>query len=307
MMNVINQIFSPQNDFFLLTKDSRKLTHVGFSSFLLPIFFIAFAALPVQFLLAPLIIGAPQEAPAWMREVFALFFLFGFMTGLIFLWVKFYEGREIYTLGFTKKDFPLNYLKGFLLGVGMNGLVVIIIASLGGIDFSSEAQFSTDPATIGIVILFFFGFIVQGASEEILSRGWMFQVIGARYKPWLGVLISSIVFMVLHLGNQGINVISVINLTLFALMMALFVMNDSSIWVACGWHSAWNWTLGNFFGLSVSGMEEKVSIIHLHTKGNELISGGGFGPEGSLITTVVLLITIIIVARMIIKKNKISE
>ena len=119
------------------------------------------------------------------------------------------------------------------------------------------------------------------------------QVIGARYWPFLGVAISTVLFALLHLGNSGINLVSVINLLFFAMLMVMFVMKDGSLWSACAWHSAWNWMLGNVYGLSVSGSGEKVTIIDLNTTGNELISGGGFGPEGSLITTFVLSIVII--------------
>ncbi len=156
---------------------------------------------------------------------------------------------------------------------------------------------------IGGVIIFLFAYLIQGASEEILSRGWMFQVIGARYKPWLGVIITSILFAFLHTGNSGINPFGVINLFLIAVLLTLYVMKDGSLWGACAWHSAWNWTLGNVFGLSVSGSDEKVSIFDLNTTGNGLISGGGFGPEGSLITTIVLLIAIFFIV-IFIKRNK---
>ena len=122
----------------------------------------------------------------------------------------------------------------------------------------------------------------------------MMQVIGARYIPWLGVLLSSILFAILHLGNAGINLPSILNLIFFALFMALLVLNDGSLWSACAWHSAWNWSLGNIYGLSVSGSGEKATLFDLNTIGNELISGGGFGPEGSLITTLVLLAGILI-------------
>ncbi|MCP5061699.1 MAG: CPBP family intramembrane metalloprotease domain-containing protein, partial [Ignavibacteriae bacterium] len=63
------------------------------------------------------------------------------------------------------------------------------------------------------------------------------------------------------------------------------------------------WTLGNFYGLSVSGKGDVVSIFDLNTTGNELISGGGFGPEGSLVTTFVLVVAIVIFSLNILKKS----
>lgn len=293
MKNLIYSIFNPKNEFFLLTKNAKRLTHISLSSFILPILFLFIAGAIFQFALVPVVID-PYDFPRWVRLVFNLFALFGIGIILIFLWVRFFEGRTITSLGFAKNGWIKKYLNGFAIGLFMNSLVIGLIALFGGIEISSSDTNITGFNAIGIVALFLVGFIVQGASEEILSRGWMMQVIGARYVPWLGVLLSSILFAILHLGNAGINLSSVLNLIFFALFMTLLVLKDGSLWSACAWHSAWNWSLGNIFGLSVSGSGEKATIFDLNTVGNEYISGGGFGPEGSLITTIVLIAGIVI-------------
>jgi len=301
MRNVILELFRPENEFFKLTEGSKRLTHISLSSFILPVIFLAAAGALTQFVFAPLFFGNPKEAAHWAREVFGLFVIFGSVISLIFLWVKFFEGRSIVSLGFTKDGAIKKYFSGFGLGLLMNSLVVGIMAILGSVEITAESANLTDINTVGIVILFLFGFVVQGAGEEILARGWMFQVIGARYKPWLGVLITVIFFSAVHLGNSGVNPASVVNLLLVAILLCLFVVNDGSLWTACAWHSAWNWIMGNVYGLSVSGTKEKVSLFNLNTTGNELISGGGFGPEGSLVTTFVLLLAIIWIGIKIIK------
>jgi len=304
MGNIINGLFNPENTFFQIAKESKRLTHISLSSLILPVIFLAIAGVLTQFVFVPLFLGDPEQAANWVRQAFRLYVMFGLGAIIIFLWVRFFEGRSTRTLGFTKPDFLKKYFSGFLMGVLMNTIVVALIALWGNVEVATQSTNLTGINSIGIVIIFLFGFIIQGASEEILSRGWMMQVIGARYWPWLGVLISTILFTILHLGNAGVNLISVLNLLLFALLMVLFVMKDGSLWSACAWHSAWNWMLGNVYGLSVSGSGEKVSIFDLNTTGNELISGGNFGPEGSLITTFVLFIFIIFYGVKIIKKAR---
>lgn len=306
MKNLINSIFNPRNEFFLLTEDAKRLTHISLSSFIMPVLFLFVAGGIFQFVLLPLVIDS-TEYPNWVRMVFNLFALFGIGIILVFLWVRFFEGRSISSLGFTKNGWGKKYLTGFAIGLFMNSLVIGLIALFGSIEISSSDTNITGFNAIGIVALFLVGFIVQGASEEILSRGWMMQVIGARYVPWLGVLLSSILFAILHLGNAGISFASVLNLIFFALFMALLVFKDGSLWSACAWHSAWNWSLGNFYGLSVSGSGEKATIFDLNTVGNEYISGGGFGPEGSIITTFVLLVGIFILILNIRKKSYPNE
>lgn len=303
MEKTILALFNPQNKFFQLTNDSKRITHIALSSFIMPVLFVFIAAALTQFVFAPFYFGDPTQASHTAREAFGLYVMFGTSIGAIFLWVRFFEGRPFYTIGFTKTGAQKKYLFGFATGLLMNSAVVAIMALLGCIEVGTESSATIGVSAIGGVTIFLFGFIIQGASEEILARGWMFQVIGARYKPWIGVLVTSLFFALLHLGNSGINVFAVLNLFLFALLMTLYVMKDGNIWAACAWHSSWNWVMGNVFGLSVSGTGEKVSLFNLNTTGNELISGGGFGPEGSLVTSIVLIIAIIWVGVIILKKQ----
>ncbi len=293
MKNFLSSIFSEENEFLQLTKDAKRLTHISLSSFILPVIFYLIAGMLSQLVFAPIILGDSANTSTWHSAVFTLVVMFGTGTLFLFLWVKIFEGRKISSLGFKKGNAIKDYLSGFALGLLMNSVIIGIMAIFGAIEFAEESANITGFDAIGIIFLFLLGFIIQGGSEEILSRGWMLQVIGAKYKPWLGVLISTIVFAVLHLGNSGINIPSVLNLLLVGLLLALFVFNTGKLWFACAWHSAWNWNMGNIYGLSVSGTGDKVTLIDLNTKGNELISGGGFGPEGSLITTVVLAIGVV--------------
>ncbi len=304
MNEMIHKIFNPQNEFFLLTKNAKRITHIALSSLILPVVFIVIAALITQFLLAPLYFGDPSKASSSAREAFGLYALFALIILFIFLWVKLYEGRPFYTIGFTKHNAARKYLFGFLTGVVMNAFIVGVLALNGCIEVGAVNSASTGIGALGGVIVFLFAYIIQGASEEILTRGWMFQVIGARYKPWIGFLISSVLFSLLHMGNNGANIFAAVNIFLIAVLFSLFVMKDKSIWGACGLHSAWNWTLGNVFGLSVSGTGEKSTLFDLNTTGNELISGGAFGPEASVILTGVLVLIIFFISRKIFINNR---
>jgi len=304
MKETILTLFNPENEFFTLTKDSKRTTHIWLSSFILPVLFFIIAGFLTQYLFAPLIFGDPTLYSSSVRQAFGLYFLFGTTIVLVFLWVKFYEGRPIYTIGFTKNNALKKYLYGFATGILLNTIVIGTMALFGSIEISSEFTFSFDINRLSMVALFLFGFMIQGASEEILTRGWMLQVIGSRYKPWIGVLITTIFFALVHMGNSGVNIIAVLNILIVAILLVLYVMRDGSLWVACGWHSAWNWTMGNVYGLSVSGGKDKASIFDFNTTGNGILSGGDFGPEGSIITTFVLLLAIIWFSIKIIRAQK---
>lgn len=290
---VITILFNPENSFFQIAKDSKRLTHISLSSFILPVIFLIVAGFFVKLILEPILLGNISDNPKWINDIFNLVVMFGTIIGIVFLWVKLFEGRTIRSLGFAKKGSLKSYFSGFASGILINTIVVGLMALLGNIEVNNGSLNLTGINAIGLVGLYLLGFLVQGASEEILSRGWMMQVIGARYKPWLGVLFSTLLFTILHLGNAGVNPISVLNLILVSFLLALFVLNEENLWFACAWHSSWNWMLGNVYGLSVSGADEKVTLIDLNTNGAELFSGGEFGPEGSIVTSLVIIAAII--------------
>lgn len=304
MKGIISSIFNSENEFFKLTSNAKRITHISLSSLILPAVFLIISALLTQYLFAPLYFGDPKSATSSARAAFGLYSLFGILILLVFAWVKFFEGRPIYTLGFTKQNALRKYSTGFAIGMGMNIFIVVFLLLTGFIEIESGTSVFSGFDVIGGVIIFLFAYIIQGASEEILTRGWMFQVIGARYKPWLGVLITSIIFSLMHSGNDGASVLASVNIFLIAIMLSLFVMKDGSLWSACGWHSAWNWTLGNVFGLSVSGSGEKESLFNFNTIGNELITGGEFGVEGSVILTIILISAITLSARKLLLNDQ---
>ncbi len=136
MKETIFAIFNPGNEFFLLTKNSKRITHIALSSFILPVIFLVIAGVLTQYVFAPLYFGDPTQASSLARQAFGLYALFGAVIALIFLWVRFYEGRPFYTIGFTKKGVITKYLFGFISAMSMIVVIVATIAILGSIEFS---------------------------------------------------------------------------------------------------------------------------------------------------------------------------
>lgn len=286
LFKTIRILFSSENEFFTLARKGKRITHIALAIPLLIVFFIAgfFVSEFViyQFVLLPLgIAGA-------FKEFYTLVFSFGFVIFFLWLWVRFFEKRSFRTLGLTKNGAFKKYITGFLIGFIMLSIVIGLMAIFGILGIRENVEpFSFN--FLGIMFLLLLGYVIQGATEEIIARGWQFQVIGARYRPWLGAVISSVIFALLHGLNTGVSVLAIINLLLFALMLILFILYNQSIWTACGWHTAWNWAMENIYGLKVSGTEGFGSILNLSAQGPNYLTGGEFGPEGSILTTFVLL------------------
>jgi membrane protease YdiL (CAAX protease family) len=152
-------------------------------------------------------------------------------------------------------------------------------------------------------LLMLLAWVVQGGSEEIITRGWYLSTLGVRYRPWVGVGVSSLLFALLHLTA---NPVALLNLLLFGLFLALYCLREGSIWGVCGWHTAWNWTMAKCFGLSVSGHQiPGGAFLNLKAEGNSFLSGGDFGPEGSIYATFVFAAGIALV--LLVTKTKETE
>lgn len=207
----------------------------------------------------------------------------------LWAWLRWFERRPFWTLGFERAGAWPKYVRGLVVAGLMFAAALGLNAAFGHI--TSEP--GGDWLTAGGALAVYLGWAVQGAGEEVLMRGWLMPVVGARYRPWIGIVVSALVFAALHSLNPGISPLALFNLFLFGLFSALYVLWEGSLWGICAWHAAWNWVQGNVFGLPVSGNDMgALAVFNLHEAGPDLITGGAFGPEGGLAVTAMLIVAI---------------
>jgi len=235
----------------------------------------------------------PETAVELMVLLIATFGpLFLILAGWLFL----FEKRKFWTIGLERKQALYYYLRGLLVGVFMFASAVGISAALGYIAFEEGNPQTQGIAALGGVLIIFFGWMVQGAAEELLTRGWLLQVIGSRYHPVIGIFLSSLLFALLHALNPNVSWIALLNIFLFGIFAALYTLYEGGLWGIFSIHSAWNWAQGNLFGFEVSGLEAVGNTaINLMEVGPDMITGGPFGPEGGFAATIVLLISSVLV------------
>lgn len=234
--------------------------------------------------------NSTDNSPSW----FLLLQIFAKLTPLILLLIYCtkIEKRKITTIGFTKtKIFP-EYLKGMLIGLLMFGSSLLLAVVTGATEFIG-VTFSL--SLLPVLLLFLAAFMIQGAEEEIMCRGYFMVSVSRRSPVIAGVLVNSIGFGLIHLGNPEFGLIPFINIVLFGLFMSLYFIRRGNLWGVCAIHSVWNYAQGNIFGLQVSGINGLDSFLDFDVKeGKDILSGGSFGPEGGLCVTIVLAISIII-------------
>ncbi|GFP74970.1 CPBP family intramembrane glutamic endopeptidase [Clostridium fungisolvens] len=220
---------------------------------------------------------------------------------ICFLWIYLYEKRKPISLGFHRIGFGSNYIYGFFLGLLLMSLEAVFLCVTNNAEISKGNFTFYNFLSFLVVIL---SWIIQGASEEILIRGFALQAIIAKYNVLVGVLVSSLIFAALHLFNPGISSLAFINLTLFGVIAALLALYTESLWASCALHSAWNFAEGNIYGFLVSGTHASGNTLaFINYKINNLINGGLFGPEGGLADTLISIITIIVLVALMKKKN----
>lgn len=232
-----------------------------------------------------------KQMPSWVT-VASLFATAGCIAVALIYCTKM-EKRKLSTLGLTRKKGFSEYCIGLGVGLLMFVLVVGLNLLFGGVKLEGIAF---QPKMLPILILSFLGYLIQGASEEILCRGY-FCVSVSRWMPlWVGMVVNSIAFALLHLANPGLSPLALLNLFLFGIFMTVYMVRRGNLWGVCAIHSIWNFTQGNIFGLQVSGMTSENTVLRTVQNDNmTLWNGGAFGPEGGLCVTFVLIAAILIV------------
>jgi membrane protease YdiL (CAAX protease family) len=225
---------------------------------------------------------------------FTILLLLGFgpIFILVWAWLWLFERRHLWTIGMERKGWLLKYLRGALLGIFMIAAAVGLSVAFGYVTLEGSG------IEIGVAIsgsmLLLVGWIVQGAAEEALFRGFLLPILGTRYGPVVGVLASSVLFALLHLFNTNLSLLAVLNLTLFGMFTAFYAFKEGGLWGVFAIHSLWNWAQGNLFGMQVSGIPVQLdAIFKLKETGPDWFTGGAFGPEGGIAVTLVLLAGII--------------
>ena len=232
-------------------------------------------------------------------------FSFVFILLLFIFWVKFIEKNPLSTLGFVKKNW-LKYLGwGILISLLQMG-VIALVYQVSGIGSFELNELSLEPI---LFILGLFPFwLLQGGTEEVATRGWLLTRIAARTNLPLAIGISSSLFGILHLGNAGVTFLSVLNIILDGVLAALLFIYTDSIWLVVAQHGTWNYVQGNLLGFQVSGTGADASIFSFTMgSGPDWLTGGTFGAEGSIITTLVLLVSLVIVYRLGERKERVDN
>jgi len=190
---------------------------------------------------------------------------------------------------------------GIGLAAGAGAGVVILLGALGLRVASYQAVRGAGPAGIaqivgGIAVLAVI--LAFGAlGEELLFHGYAFQFLVPKLGEFATVLPVGVLFGLAHAGNQNASGLSIINTMLWGILLGFAYLRTRALWMPVGLHFGWNLAI-SVLGFNLSGFTMGETGYALHWSAGDLWSGGGYGPEGGLATTVMVVALFFLVTRL---------
>lgn len=191
-----------------------------------------------------------------------------------------------------------NVALGSLIGAASLLLAAGITAATRGIRFSFNPSPVTTIGKTAVVALLVF--VIAGAAEEALFRGYPLQTFTRAKLAWVGVLVTSVPFAVAHLYNPNVSRgFTFVNTVFAGIWLAVAYLRTRSLWFPLGLHWSWNWTQAALLGIPVSGIERiaPAPLLHAMNAGPDWLTGGAYGIEGGAACTAALIFSTIVVWR----------
>jgi membrane protease YdiL (CAAX protease family) len=193
------------------------------------------------------------------------------------------------------------FLFGALLGFSLYATCVLILVALGFCTI--EATGNWQVLVPGLALTLGTGFY-----EELWFRGALFRLTEEWFGSWIAIAVSSLVFGFVHLSTEGATVMGVTFISIEAgLLLAAAYMLTRRLWLCIGFHAAWNFTQGSVFSGAVSGTQEPTGLIKTTMHGPDLITGGTFGMEASVIALVLLTTIGVVVLVLAIRRDEVKS
>ena len=205
-----------------------------------------------------------------------------FSAIILLFFVKYFEKTTLDYFGFSKE----NNLVAFKVGLGLAILSLVGIVGILLMSNNISLTLSKD-LKIGIIIILVILVLMQGFLEEIVFRGYLMTRLAAKKGKWLAILLSSIFYLVFRMSNPSSSKLDLINIFLISIVMSLLYWYFDNILVIAIFHAFWNCISGVVFGFNLSGIKLSDSIFTVEAiSDKQVLIGGSYGIEGSIIATV---------------------
>lgn len=206
-------------------------------------------------------------------------------TGLFanLLTMRIFDRRPLSDIGLgARHGSGRNFLIGSGFGAGAAALMLTapLLAGTGHLITRENSTFAWPS------LLFYLAALLFGAAgEEMMFRGYAFQLLVEKIGPYATVLPVGVIFGLAHTANPSVTQLGVLNTILWGILLGFAFLRSHDLWLPIGLHYGWNAVLP-LFGVNLSGLTIEVTRYFYRWDLTSLWSGGDYGPEGGLLTTI---------------------
>ena len=233
-------------------------------------------------------------------QLFIIMF-FSLAGTVLIIWIfrKYVDGKSFISLGLEKRYIGKDLLLGLAFGFLIMALCFTSLILAKQITFQ-RIEFKPVEFILSIGL-----FIFVAISEELFLRGYILCNLMASFNKFIALIISSIIFSLMHAANPGFSLLSMVGLFVAGLFFGLAYIYTKSLWFPIALHFSWNFFQGTIFGFNVSG-KDTYSLIATKENSFTIWNGGNFGFEGSILSILFQIFAIAVVF-IIFKKRLVNE
>lgn len=236
-----------------------------------------------------------QTQGDWFMAIVAAAGMIALAMWIYVGFARFIEQREPGDLALEAMPRELGI--GILVGAGLYTAGILALMMLGITRIEG-----TNPVSIMLPAISMA--LSSGFLEELLFRGALFRIVEEWLGSWIAVVVSSVVFGFVHLMNPAATLTGAIFISIEAgLLLAAAYMVTRRLWLGIGFHVSWNYTQSAVFGGVVSGGVAEPGLFKTVTVGPELLTGGGFGLEASLVPCLLATTAGVVLAVMAVRRG----
>ena len=210
---------------------------------------------------------------------------FQVMGSFLALWLatKFIDRKPLMSIGLSVKDKANEMLIGLGFALAFIGGLFLVLWLVGAINITGYVGFK--PGVFIVSMMLF----MAAFDEELIFRGYILNnMMDSTSNRWVALAGSSLLFALLHSGNPSVWSTWVPMTELFAagFILGISYTFTKNLWFPTFFHFGWNFFQG-LFGFEISGINvDSWKMISHENTGNvpDIVSGGAFGIEGSVIT-----------------------
>jgi uncharacterized protein len=203
-------------------------------------------------------------------------------VAVVWLFTTKVDKKSFTSIGFDKT----NMVKDIALGLAMG--FVIMLSGFSILVLTHQLQF-VDIKFNALNLVYSVGiFVFVAVNEEVFTRGYILRNLAISFNKYVALVVSALIFSLMHLGNPNINLVGLSIIFLSGLVLGLPYLYTRNLWFPIALHISWNFFQGPIFGFNVSGLNLYKLIETKYATPNNW-NGGEFGFEGSILAIFFLL------------------